>query len=262
MGIDLGIINTAATVKENGEARVYTGKHLLSIQRYYNKETGQLRSIIMKQSKGKKCWSNHLSELSRKQNLQIRHIIHAQTKAIVDDCVTSNVNVVAVGDLHNIRKMRSDTIKPEKLDKARNLGKVTNQKFYAWSFNQFTATLEYKLKREGILLVQVNERATSKTCCRCGEVRKRNRKTRGLYICNTCGAIMNADVNGAVNILNKYLQPQGRSSADVNSAKVIKWHKNHLSLEASPFMVGSSLMVNCKSLCSVLPLGDSYDSKH
>jgi transposase len=69
-------------------------------------------------------------------------------------------------------------------------------------------------------------------------VRKRNRKTRGLYICNNCGLVINADVNGAVNILNKYLQPLGRSSANVNLAKVIKWKENHLSLEALPFKVG------------------------
>lgn len=32
MAIDLGIINTAATVKENGEAKIYTRKGLLAIQ--------------------------------------------------------------------------------------------------------------------------------------------------------------------------------------------------------------------------------------
>jgi len=236
MGIDLGIINTATTMKENGDARVYTGKHLLSIQRYFDKETGRIRSIVAKQSKGERRWSNHLSELARKQTKQIKQVLHAQTKAIVNDCVASNVNVVVVGDLHNIRKMRSDTTKPEKLSKARNLGK-TNQKFYAWSFEQFTATLEYKLKLKGILLVQVNERNTSKTCSKCGEIRTRNRKTRGLYICSKCGSVMNADVNGAVNILNTYLRPIGRSSADVNSAKVIKWQKNQLNLKTSPFVV-------------------------
>jgi len=236
MGIDLGIINTATTMKENGEARIYTGKGLLSTQRYFRKEMNRIQSILAKQSKGEKRWSKHLSELAKKRTRQINQVLHAQTKAIVDDCVASGVNVIAIGDLHNIRKMRSDITKPEKLNKARNLGKITNQKFYAWNFDQFTATLGYKLKREGILLVQVNERNTSKTCSKCGEVRTRNRKTRGLYICSKCGAVMNADVNGAVNILNKYLRPLGRSSADVNSAEIIKWRKNQLSLKTPPVM--------------------------
>lgn len=238
MGIDLGVINTAATVKEDGEARIYTGKGLLSTQRYFNKEIGRVQNIVMAQSKGKKKWSRQLSELSRKRTRQIKHVLHAQTKAIVDDCVASGVNVVVVGDLHNIRKLRSDTRKPEKLVKARSWGRVNNQKNHAWSFGQFTATLTYKLRREGILLVQVNERGTSKSCCRCGDVRKRNRKTRGTYICSSCGLVMNADVNGAVNILGTYLRPLGRSSANVNLAKVIKWKENRLSLEALSFRVG------------------------
>lgn len=238
MGIDLGVINTATTVKEDGEARIYTGRSLLSTQRYFNKEIGKLQSIVTKQSKGKRKWSRQLSELARKRIRQIKHVLHAQTKAIVGDCIKSNVNVVVVGDLHNIRKLRSDTKKPEKLVKARSWGRVNNQKNHAWSFSWFTATLAYKLRREGILLVQVNEKSTSKTCSRCGSVRERNRKTRGLYVCDKCGLKMNADVNGAVNILNKYLRPFGRSSANVNLAKVIKWKENHLSLEALPFKVG------------------------
>jgi putative transposase len=183
----------------------------------------------MKQSNGKKKWSRKLSELARKRRRQIKHALHAQTKAIVEDCIKSNINVVVVGDLHNIRKQRSDTKDPKKLTRARSLGGKINQKFHAWNFSMFTATLQYKLRREGILLVQVNEKGTSKTCSRCGKVRKRNRKTRGLYLCNKCGLKINADVNGAVNILNKYLQPLGRSSANVGLAKVIRWDGNVLS---------------------------------
>lgn len=228
MAIDLGIINTAATVKENGEAKIYTGKGLLSIQRYFNKEIGRVQGIVMKQSKGKKKWSRKLCALARKRRRQIKHALHAQTKAIVEDCLKSNVNVVVVGDLHNIRKQRSDTKDPKKLARARSLGRKNNQKFHTWSFRQFTATLQYKLRREGIQLVQVNEKSTSKTCSKCGAVRKRNRKTRGLYVCNKCGYKINADVNGAANILKKYLQPLGRSSANVGLAKVIRWDDNIL----------------------------------
>lgn len=228
MAIDLGVINTAATIKEDGEAKIYTGKGLLTIQRYFNKEMARIQSILMRQSKGRRKWSRKLSELARKRRKQIKHALHAQTKAIVEDCIKSNVSVVVVGDLKNIRKQRSDTKDEKKLARARSLGRKNNQKFHAWSFNQFTATLQYKLRKEGIQLVQVNEKSTSKTCSRCGNVRKRNRKTRGVYICNKCGLKINADVNGAINILKKYLQPLGRSSANVGLAKVIRWDGNIL----------------------------------
>jgi hypothetical protein len=33
-------------------------------------------------------------------------------------------------------------------------------------------------------------------------------KQGGLYVCNQCGAVINADVNGAINILKRYLPEQ------------------------------------------------------
>ncbi|MCW7071993.1 MAG: transposase [Methanophagales archaeon] len=42
-GFDLGMINTATTVKEDGEAKIYSGKGVLSIQRYFNKERVKLQ---------------------------------------------------------------------------------------------------------------------------------------------------------------------------------------------------------------------------
>ena len=67
MAIDLGIINTATTVKEDGEVKIYSGKGVLSIQRYFNKEIAKLQSIVMSQSRDKKKWSRQLSELSKKK---------------------------------------------------------------------------------------------------------------------------------------------------------------------------------------------------
>ncbi|MBS3982477.1 MAG: transposase, partial [Dethiobacter sp.] len=32
------------------------------------------------------------------------------------------------------------------------------------------------------------------------------RKHRGLYTCKDCGTVINADVNGAINIAKKYLE--------------------------------------------------------
>lgn len=47
------------------------------------------------------------------------------------------------------------------------------------------------------------ESYTSQTCSRCGTVDKTNRVYRGLYVCKECGVVINADVNGALNILKK-----------------------------------------------------------
>jgi len=52
-------------------------------------------------------------------------------------------------------------------------------------------------------VIQVNESYTSQTCSKCGTVDKTNRIHRGLYVCKECGVVINADVNGAINILKK-----------------------------------------------------------
>lgn len=46
-----------------------------------------------------------------------------------------------------------------------------------------------------------------------GQVRDANRVERGLYVCESCETVMNADVNGAVNVRRKITQspPTGRN---------------------------------------------------
>ena len=220
MAIDLGIINMATTVKEDGDAKIYSGKGVLSIQRYFNKEIAKLQSILMSQSKNTKKWSRQLTELSRKKTRQIKHVLHAQTRVIVEDCVKSNVKEVVIGDLRNIRK-------------GKRWHKKSSQKLHAWSFNRFTELLRYKLALEGIQIITVNEKGTSKTCSRCGYANRYNRKKRGWFKCRECGYEENADINGAINILNKYLhqigQPIEGSSGIVGVPRVIRWDGNVLS---------------------------------
>ena len=191
--IDLGIIHTAATVNEDGEIKIYTGKGALSTQRHFNKQIAKVQIKSMKQNKQK--WSGKLGRMSDKKRKQIKHFLHAVSRSIVDDCLNEGINRVVVGDLKNIRKEK-------------NYGKKVNQKLHAWGFKEFTDQLKYKLELEGIQLIEVGERNTSKTCSQCGykeSYKGQCRKHRGLYVCRSCGAVINADVNGSLNILKKYL---------------------------------------------------------
>ena len=52
-------------------------------------------------------------------------------------------------------------------------------------------------------MLKENEWNTSKTCSRCGDDTKSNRKHRGLYVCQSCGLVGNADCNGAENMRQK-----------------------------------------------------------
>ena len=77
--------------------------------------------------------------------------------------------------------------------------------FVAWAKGQTFA--EEKNGREqrrglGTIPTLMTSRAA---CCMCNTRDKSSRVHRGLYVCKHCGAVMNADVNGAINILTRYL---------------------------------------------------------
>lgn len=63
-------------------------------------------------------------------------------------------------------------------------------------------------------MVKIAEEYTSQTCSMCKPLpgleyaHKSNRKYRGLYVCKDCGAVINADINGAINMAKKYLETQ------------------------------------------------------
>lgn len=209
MAIDIGVLNTAVTRDNQGNSTIYKGGELLSIQRYFNKVMGNLKSKLMKQNP-KRHSSKALRNLSKKRNAQINQILHTKSKEIVNEAKKNDVKTIAIGDIRNIRKNS-------------NHGRKNNQKLHSWSFSKLTQQIEYKAIQSGIRFVRVNERDTSKSCSCCGTVRKSNRVKRGLYKCKICGRIQNADVNGATNILQKYLQlfpKEDRSSGCVAQPKV------------------------------------------
>ncbi|MEA3379204.1 MAG: transposase [Nanoarchaeota archaeon] len=89
--------------------------------------------------------------------------------------------------------------------------------------SKFTRMFEYKAVQAGIRFARVSEAYTSQTCSICNDRNKSNRKHRGLYVCKKCNNIMNADVNGAANILKKYLQGfLSRSSCIVAMPSVVR----------------------------------------
>ena len=94
------------------------------------------------------------------------------------------------------------------------------------------AQLSYKLARYGIRLFEQDERGTSKgRCCLCGctERSKLHRVYRGLFQCENCGTTQNADINGAVNQLVRYLRLDGlpfESSSGCLAQPTI-WMWNH-----------------------------------
>jgi putative transposase len=193
LAIDLGAINTAACVDDKGQPVLYSGRGLLAIQYYFNKQIAKVQHRLT--TRDRKA-SPGLRALHRKRNRQLSQNLHKISKHIVATCVEQQITTIVVGNLRHLRKKMQ-------------FHKKTNLKTHAWAFAKFTAQLRYKAQRHGIRVVAISEQDTSKTCSHCRQGRKQNRVERGLYQCQACGCTMNADLNGATNLLNKYLQSQG-----------------------------------------------------
>ena len=72
--------------------------------------------------------------------------------------------------------------------------------------------IKYKAQGYGIEVVTVDEVYTSQICSICGFKNKSSHKHRGLYVCKGCGSVLNADVNGARNILFRVVPNPVRDS--------------------------------------------------
>jgi putative transposase len=86
-----------------------------------------------------------------------------------------------------------------------------------WNYNYIIKRFKDIGEELGIKVITVNEGNTSKRCCLCKEVHDNGRVKRGLYKCPCIGnAVINADINGAVNILHTH-SPESLGTMDKKS---------------------------------------------
>ncbi|BAB59184.1 TVG0045165 [Thermoplasma volcanium GSS1] len=71
-----------------------------------------------------------------------------------------------------------------------------------WNYGYIIRRFEGVGEELGVKVVKVDEAWTSKTCSLCGEAHDDGRIKRGLYRCLRIGKVINADLNGAINILH------------------------------------------------------------
>lgn len=191
LSIDLGLDNLATCYASNGFSFIVNGRSLKSINQYYNKRRGELQSSLQKQHGLNH--SRRLDRLTLRRNNKVDDYLHKASRLIVNYCRDHGINRIVVG----YNPGWKDYI---------NLGSVTNQNFVCLPHGRFVEMLRYKSKVLGIGFVDVNESHTSvcssldreAVCHHDAYVGKRIR--RGLFRSGS-GMLINADVNGSVNIL-------------------------------------------------------------
>jgi len=187
-GIDLGIINIATIAFQDGTSILCSGKGILASDQWFNKRAAKCKPSNWKPGQEMTRPSKRFKTYKRKAGNVRRLAVHNLTRYIVNQCVEREVETIVLGDLKGIRKDADH-------------GKRGNQKLHAWPFAEILRQITYKAEESGIEVKTVSERNTSKCCHYCGQVGIRH--PRGLLKCKICGIVINSDVNGAFNILNK-----------------------------------------------------------
>ncbi|MGG3962427.1 transposase [Geobacillus stearothermophilus] len=194
VGIDLGLDNFVTMVNNIGETPiVINGKGIKSINQYYNKQKAYFQSILKKQNG--LDWSKRLEKLTLKRNNKIKDFMHKASRHVVDWCVKHNIDTIVIG--------KNDNWKQEV-----DLGKRLNQAFVQIPYDMFIHQLQYKAEEQGVRVIVTEESYTSKcSFLDMEEIKKQKqykgkRIKRGLFQSEK-GILINADVNGAYNIIRK-----------------------------------------------------------
>ena len=203
MSIDLGINNLCTCTSNVLSSFIINGKNIKSVNQFYNKQVSKYKSIYEKVNHKKS--SKRIQRLNYKRKNKIDDYFHKTSSYIVNQLVSNEINTLIIG--HN-NFWKQDT----------KLGKVNNQNFIQIPFNRLIKMLSYKCKLVGINCVIQEESYTSKSSFidndeipvyKKGEKLEYNfsgkRINRGLY-CTGSGIRINADINGSLNILRKYLK--------------------------------------------------------
>ena len=190
LAIDLGVDNIATLTNNIGQQPIIiNGKVIKSINQYYNKKLGKLRSSIGRGT------SNRIQKLNTKRNNKIDTHFHRISRWIVNYAKEMNVDNIVIG--RNKDWKRGSV-----------MNKKSNQKFIQLPHEKLIYQIQYKAKELGIEVIVNEESYTSKASfidndkMTKGTEFSGKRISRSLYKSKD-GSIINADVNGSYNILRK-----------------------------------------------------------
>ena len=202
MGIDIGLDNLATCVTNFGTSFILDGRRIKQINQNWNKRRAYLQSILMKQGR----YSSRLLErITLKRNNRVNDILKKIARYIVNFCIANDIGTAVCGYNPDFKRRV-------------NLGKKINQQFVQIPFGALRQQLENLCARYGMEYIEQEESYTSKASfLDLDEIPifdaekpytgsfSGKRIKRGLYRSKS-GKLINADVNGAANILRKSKQ--------------------------------------------------------
>ena len=213
LGIDPGLNNWLTCVSNIGKSFILDGRKVKSLNQFYNK-----RVATLKKGKPQGFWEDQLASITEKRNRQIRDAVNKSARFVINWCLTNRIGKVVFG----WNQGNKDGI---------SLSKRNNQQIVQVPTARLKARIEELCQQYGIEFIETSESYTSKTSFldqdflpTYGEKPERwkpsgKRVRRGLYRTAT-GSLINADCNGAANILRKVASRLGVSLVEIGRASL------------------------------------------
>src|SRR2546421_694706 len=128
------------------------------------------------------------SKYGEKQRNRVQPLLHNVSKKIVDDAKTKR-NGIVMEKLTGMRRL---------YHRGNGQSRHYRARMNSWSYGELQRQIEYKARWEGVKVIYVPARNTSKRCSICGY--KTLESTQRRLLCPHCGAILDRDENAARNI--------------------------------------------------------------
>lgn len=210
--VDFGTDNIAAIVCTDHSSRIYKGGAVLSHNQWFAKERAKAVSIITKGHEHMHADSNYLRNLSFHHANFILDQMHKVSTDIIRFCLQHRAGTLVLG----VNKQWKQRV---------GIGKANNQLFVSMPITLLRELITYKAVMHGISAIEQEESYTSKADITAMDYIPTygiddekadfsgSRIHRGLYRCAN-GLIINADCNGAANIMRKAIPDVWNGSTD------------------------------------------------
>ena len=195
--IDLGLNNLATVTSNSFNPFIINVKPLKSINQYSNKMIAKYQSLLP----NKQYSSKKINFIRYKREMKVNDYLSKSANCLVNYLVSQSIDVLVIGTNPGCKQNI-------------NIGKRNNQNFTNIPFYKFKNKLAYLCEEAGIEVVEQEESYTSKSSFLDNDPIPTypnsskisfscKRICRGLY--KSKNKTINADVNGSLNILKKYL---------------------------------------------------------
>ena len=194
IGIDMGIVRFAT---------LSDGRYFEPINAFHSLKgrLAKLQKRLKRKIKGSSNWKKLVAKIGKlhKRIANIRkNFLHQISNTISKNHATVYVEDLKVGNMSKSAKGTKDN--PGEMVKQKS---GLNRAILDQAWYEFRRQLEYKLRWRGGQLILVAPQYTSQCCPACGHTAKENRTTQALFACVQCGYTENADVVGAMNVLQR-----------------------------------------------------------